>query len=187
MKSLLITDTSVLLNLLATQCAEEILSGTKWRFFVCKSVLEETLILRDRETQEIVPVDILDLLSKNLLQVVESETDDEYELLADYSAMMGKGGHGEAMCFALSESRSLPVAIDDERAVKRAKRRFPKIVTLTTPAILRHWVGNSQVSPEKIQGILLRIQRWANYRPGTNHPDYSWWQSITIAGNPEEP
>jgi hypothetical protein len=186
MKSLLITDTSVLLNLLATQCADQIISGSKWKFLVCKSVLKETLILRDRETQEVVSVDLSELFGKKLLQVVELETDEEYELLTDYSALMGKGGEGEAMCFALSESRSLPVAIDDERAVKRAKRRFPKITTLTTPAILQQWKNNSDISVVKMQEILLHIQRWANYYPGPNHPDYKWWQSIitlSIQGN----
>ncbi len=184
MKSLLLTDTSVLLNLLATQCVEEILLGSEWQFLVCKSVLEEALILRDRETQEVVSVDLSELLTKKLLQVVELETDEEYELLTDYSALMGKGGEGEAMCFALSESRSLPVAIDDERAVKRAKRRFPKIVALTTPALLQQWKNNSQIPRGKMKGILLLIQRWANYYPGPKHPDYGWWQSIVTGVNP---
>ena len=177
MKRLLITDTSVLLNLLATECAEEILAASDCQFLVCKNVLDEALILRDRETLKVVPVDLTDLLAKNLLQVVDLETDEEFELLADYSALMGKGGQGEAMCFALSEGRDLPVAIDDERAVKRARRRFPKIVSITTPSMLRQWESKSQIPPEKMKTILLRIQRWANYYPGASHPDYDWWQA----------
>ena len=59
MKQLLITDTSVLLNLLATHCPEEILSTVPYQFLVCLNVLEEALILRDRETQERVEVDLM--------------------------------------------------------------------------------------------------------------------------------
>jgi len=185
MKSLLITDTSVLLNVLASQCAEEILSGSEWKFLVCQSVLSETLILRDRETQEVVPVDLSELIAKKHLHILDLETDEEYELLADYAALMGRGGQGEAMCFALSESRSLPVAIDDERAVKRAKRRYPNIVTFTTPMILRGWEAKLQIPTTKMLGVLLGIQRWANYAPGLDHPEYVWWQTILAAKREE--
>jgi predicted nucleic acid-binding protein len=178
MKSLLITDTSVLLNLLATGCIEEIIMGSKWKFHVCKSVLSEALILRDRETRDVVTLDLSELLSKQLLQVLALETDEEYELLADFSALMGKGGEGEAMCFALAESRSLPVAIDDERAVKRAKRRFSNLLTFSTPAILRQWEAKAQISTERMKETLVRIERWANYHPGPHHVDYAWWQNL---------
>jgi predicted nucleic acid-binding protein len=186
MKSLLITDTSVLLNLLATQRAEEILSGINWQFYVCKNVVEEALVLRDSETQEIVAVDLSALVTKKLLQVLELETDEEFELLADYSALMGKGGYGEAMCFALSESHSLPIAIDDERAVKRAKRRFSSVRVLTTPEILKQWQADASVPQATIRTTLLLIQRWASYYPGPKHPCYDWWSS-TLAEDMSQP
>jgi predicted nucleic acid-binding protein len=178
MKQLLITDTSVLLNLLATHCPEEILSTLPYKFLVCQNVLNEALILRNRETQESVEVDLSALIAKSHLSVVELETEDEFELLVDYSALMGKGGHGEAMCFALCESRSLPIAIDDERAIKRAKRRIPNILTVSTYSILQEWQVIGNVASDRMKETLQQIQRWANFHPGPNHPAYSWWSGI---------
>jgi hypothetical protein len=184
MESLLITDTSVLLNILATDCAQRIFTESGWQFSVCDSVVAETLVLRNRETEENRPVDLSLLLHSGALQMLALETDNEFELLVDYAALIGRGGETEAMCFALAEGRSLPVAIDDERAVKRARRRFPGLATVTTPEILVRWQEMKGVPPEEMGVALQRIYTWANYFPGRNHPYYKWWQTVLVKAKP---
>lgn len=177
MDQALITDTSVLLNILATGCAEEIFGDAGWGFSVCRAVLSETLLLRNRDTQECCPAELAPFIERRLLTVLEISGDDEYELLADFTALMGRKGDGEAMCFALAESRSLPLAIDDERAVKRAKQRFQELTVLSTPDILQSWQRMMKIEAKRMGGVLRRIQTWANYFPGPRHPAYAWWQS----------
>jgi hypothetical protein len=184
MESLLITDTSVLLNILATDCAERILTDSGWQFSVCESVVAETVVLRNRETRESRPIDLSPLLHNGMLQMLALETDAEFELLVDYSALIGRGGETEAMCFALAEGRSLPVAIDDERAVKRARRRFSGLATITTPEILMRWQERTRVPPEEMSILLQRIHTWANYLPGRNHPCHKWWHTVLFTAAP---
>lgn len=80
------------------------------------------------------------------------------------------------MCFALAESRGLTVAIDDERAVRRAKRRNPGVATISTLAILRSWQERCAISDPRMGGLLQAVFRLARYRPGANHPQFEWWQ-----------
>jgi len=181
MDQALITDTSVLLNILATGCADEIFGDAGWSFSVCRAVLKETLLLRNRDTQECCPADLAPFVERRLLTVLEIAGDAEYELLADFTALMGRKGDGEAMCFALAESRSLPLAIDDERAVKRAKQRFQELTVLSTPDILQSWQRIMKLEAQRMGGVLKRIQTWANYFPGSRHPAYAWWQSQLAA------
>lgn len=178
MDPVLITDTSVLLNLLATGQAERILRGGPWRFQVCPAVLAEARMLRHRETREEREVDCRPLVEAGLLAVVEPETDEELELLVDYTGLLGRGSDGEAMALALAESRGAAVAIDDERAVRRARQRWAGLVVVTTPAILRAWQVAAGVGHGEMRTILGLVRDWACYAPGASHPDAEWWHGM---------
>ena len=181
MDSVLIADTSVLLNILATGSAEAILANAGWNFCVCKAVRRETLILRNRETRESVPVDLSSYVRRKLISECEPTTEREYELVVEFAALIGRGSDGEAMSFAMAESRSFPIAIDDERAVKRARQRCRALVTLRTTDVLMSWQRKKGVSAQTMGRMLQRIQLWASYFPGPRHPDYGWWQSTLDA------
>ena len=83
-----------------------------------------------------------------MLERIEPQTDLEFELLIDYAALLG-AGDGEAMCFALAESRGHPIAIDGERAIRRAKKRHPNFETLGTLEILILWQERNGVADER--------------------------------------
>lgn len=174
MRTILITDASVLINLAASGAAEEIIGGCGMEFQVCPDVIAEVKILRDRETGEEHPIDLEPLFAANLLTHIEPETDEEFELLVDYSALLG-AGDGEAMCFALAESRGHSIAIDDERAIRRAKRRNPAFETLGTLEILILWQECNGVAEERMGKLLQSIFRLARFRPAAAHPHYAWW------------
>ncbi len=174
MGTILITDASVLINLAASGAAEEILSLCGMEFQVCPDVLAEVKVLRDRETGEEHPIDLEPLLASGLLTRIELETDEEFELLVDYSALLGSG-NGEAMCFALSEARKLPVAIDDERAIRKARRRNPEVETIGTLGILSQWQTRNSKSDETIGELFRAIYRHARYMPSPDHPEFEWW------------
>jgi len=175
MRTILITDASVLINLVASGAASEILGGCGLEFQVCTDVIHEVKVLRDRETGEEHAIDLEPLFATNLLTRIEPETDEEFELLVDYSALL-EAGDGEAMCFALAESRGHPIAIDDERAIRRAKRRNPNFKTLGTLEILILWQELNKVTNERMGQLLRSIFRFARFRPAVSHPRCAWWQ-----------
>jgi predicted nucleic acid-binding protein len=80
------------------------------------------------------------------------------------------------MCFALAESRGHPIAIDDERATRRAKKRNPNFETLGILEILILWQERNSVADERMGQMLQAIFRYARFRPAASHPNYAWWQ-----------
>lgn len=175
MGTILIADASVLINLAASGAAGEIFIGCGMEFKVCPDVIREVKVLRDRETGEEHAIDLEPFFTAGSLERIEPETDSEFELLIDYSALLG-AGDGEAMCFALAESRNHPIAIDDVRAIRRAKKRNPDFETLGTLEILMIWQERNEVSEERIGQLLQSIFRYARFRPASSHPHYAWWQ-----------
>ena len=175
MGPILITDASVLINLVASGAAGDILSSCGTEFKVCPDVIREVKILRDRETGEEHAIDLEPFFSTGMLERIEPQTDLEFELLIDYAALLG-AGDGEAMCFALAESRGHPIAIDDERAIRRAKKRYPNFETLGTLEILILWQERNGVADERMGQLLQSIFRFARFRPAASHPHYAWWQ-----------
>ena len=169
MATILITDASVLINLVASGAAEEILTTCGMKFNVCPDVIREVKILRDRETGEEHAIDLEPYFAAGMLERIEPQTDSEFELLIDYAALMG-AGDGEAMCFALAESRGHPIAIDDERAIRRAKKRNPNFETLGTLEILILWQARNGVADERMGQLLQAIFRFARFRPAVDHP-----------------
>ena len=173
MGTILITDASVLINLVASGAAGDILSGCGMESKVCPDVIREVKILRDRETGEEHAIDLEPFFAGGLLERIEPETDLEFELLIDYAALLG-AGDGEAMCFALAESRGHPIAIDDERATRRAKKRYSNFETLGTLEILILWQGRSGIADERMGQLLQSIFRFARFRPDASDPRYAW-------------
>jgi predicted nucleic acid-binding protein len=109
------------------------------------------------------------------LERIEPQTDLEFQLLIDYAALLG-AGDVEAMCFALAESRGHPIAIDDERAIRRAKKRYSNFETLGTLEILILWQERNGMADERMGQLLQSIFRFARFRPAAAHPNYTWWQ-----------
>jgi hypothetical protein len=144
-------------------------------FKVCPDVIREVKILRDRETGEEHAIDLEPFFAAGFLERIEPQTDMEFELLIDYAALLG-AGDGEAMSFALAESRGHPIAIDDERAIRRAKKRYPNFETLGTLEILIMWQERNGIADERMGQLLQSIFRFARFRPAASHPHYVWWQ-----------
>lgn len=180
MPTLVITDASVLLNLLASGAAEEVLAQCGLDFVVCPNVVDEVKTLRNRDTGDEHPITLVPLLSSGALRLVRPKTDEEWELLIEYTAELGRGSDGEAMCFALAESRGYEVATDDLRAVKRACRRFGGFKTLGTIEILMIWQRRHGVAADRMRTIAESISRLARYRPGPLHPGFGWWENPVI-------
>ena len=164
MGTILITDASVLINLVASGAAEEILSGCGMEFKICPVVIRKVKALRARETGEEHAIDLEPFFTAGTLERIEPQTDLEFELLIDYAGLLG-AGDGEAMCFALAESRGHPIAIDDERAIRRAKKRNPNFETFGTLEILILWQERNGSPDEQMGQLLQSILQFARFQP----------------------
>jgi hypothetical protein len=181
MPLLLITDTSVLLNLIASGHAASIFTRSPWRFVVCPNVQEEALFLRNRASQESKRIDLAPFFGASQLECMAPESDEDFEWLLDFTAAFGRGSEGEAMCFALAASRKLCLAIDDRRAIKKASRlEFDQII-VSTPEIIRAWQETAPVDPADLAQALQAIWDWARYKPPEDHPLASWWSKAAAA------
>lgn len=65
---ILLSDSSVLLNLLASDCLASVAAATGWQFAICPAVRDEAKKLRDSQSGEMVEVDITPHIDSGLLR-----------------------------------------------------------------------------------------------------------------------
>jgi predicted nucleic acid-binding protein len=172
MASILLHDTSVLLNLLATSHFEAIAAAIDKQFAICTSVRDEAKSLRDPETGEMVPVDLNPFFQSNALTLLELEGEQEQALYIEQAVVVDDG---EAMSLAIASNRSLELAIDDRRARWIASERFPELRLWSTPELLKLWAEQTHCSKVTLSKAILRIEAAARYFPPNTHALASWW------------
>lgn len=169
-------DACCLLNLLATDRAEEILRSLGAQSYVVRQVLEaEVLGLRampqDDPAQPMTPVDVEPLLASGALQSVDLTGDER----ATFSLFAAALDDGEARTAALAWRRKLYLVTDDRLSLRAAGDS--SIRTLTTPDWVKRWSERATASADDLSDCLRRIQLRASYRPRRAHALYAWWQA----------
>lgn len=133
----LVLDTSVWINLLATEMAQSILGALKTHCTVPSQVAAE--IKRNPITGEpIVAEDLLLLGPANQISIVELNGP-ELELFLDLvgAAAVDALGDGEAAAISVAVSRGLDLAIDDKKARRILRERFKDVKIYWTVELLR--------------------------------------------------
>jgi hypothetical protein len=174
MKPVLLNDSSVLLNLLATDCFEAIALSTGWQFAICEVVRTESKKLRDPATGDMVPVDIEPLVHAGVLKVLELAGEKEQTLFVAEAAVVDDG---EAMSIAIAATRGLELAIDDKQASNHLRRHFPALKLWTTPEILKRWVETTAATAEALRKTIQLIEQRARYVPPKHHALAAWWSA----------
>lgn len=170
---ILLSDTSVLLNLLAGECLRNVSDGLGVKFMICSVVRAEAQYLRDAMTGELRPVDLGPLIESGLVEVVEIASEDE---ATSYLAEAAVVDDGEAMSIALAASRRFDLAIDDRRALNHVRRKFPDLALWTTPALLDEWSASQAVPPDRLAQVLRLIEARARYSPSPRDERHGWWR-----------
>ncbi len=169
-------DASVLINLLASQRAEDIIRSLGAPACICPAVLEETMYVRSEtagEPPQQVRID--KLLGAGVLEEVDLDDDKERELYIEYSMGLDDG---EAMTIALAENRCLAVATDDKKARRFAQRDGSSVASVIgTPMLIRHWADVKRPNVEALRLAINRIEQLARFRPDTADPLRQWWNS----------
>jgi len=170
---IMLSDSSVLLNLLATDCLASIASGTGWQFAICPAVRDEAKKLRDHQDSEMLEVDITPHIASGLLQVLELSGEEEQTLYVEQSIVVDDG---EAMSIAIAAHRHLALAIDDKQAANHARRTFPKIHLWSTPEIVKQWAEAAKVDVKSLCNAVRLIEIRSRYFPSKSHPLAEWWR-----------
>lgn len=169
---IMLSDSSVLLNLLATDCLASIAAETGWQFAICAAVRDEAKKLRDSQNGEMAEVEIAPHIGTGLLQVLELTGEEEQRLYVDQSIVVDDG---EAMSIAIAAHRRLDLAIDDKQAANHALRTFPGIHLWSTPEIVKHWAEAGCVNAEFLRKTLRLIEIRSRYFPPKSHALAEWW------------
>ena len=133
----LVLDTSVWINLLATEMAQSILGALETHCYIPGQVVAE--IKRSPITGEpIVAEDLLLLGPPNQMSIVElngPELDSFFDLVG--APAVDALGDGEAAAISLAISRGLDLAIDDKKARRILRERFKEVKIYWTVELLR--------------------------------------------------
>jgi predicted nucleic acid-binding protein len=166
-------DSDVLMNLLATSCAVEILQTTGLVLMTPPTVAGEALYLESeeaggtREQIDLTPLESAGVLVKVLLD------DLEVNLMLELARIVDDG---EAEVLAISLNRGIKMATDDRKARRLASERHASLIS--TLEILQRWESKVSVAPERMQTVLSLVARRSRYRPALGHTLYEWWSQL---------
>jgi len=174
-----ILDACVLINLLATGRAEDIMSESGYQFGICSVVKNESIYLRATDLNappEQVKLDAY--IESNRLRVFELSGDEEKELYVDYATELDDG---EAMSLALVYSRGFSMASDD----RKARRLFTEEIgdlkrLLSTSQILKEWSEKVGLNPVELKGVLTEVSRRGRFFPNSGDTHFAWWSKAML-------
>ena len=167
-------DACVLINILASGRAQEILTNSEYEFAVCTVVSKESIYLRAVDpTGPPDAVDLNGLVQAKCLSVHGLQGNEEKALYVDYAADLDDG---EAMSLALAFSRGFLVATDD----RKARRIFLEDTgdaarLLSTTQIVKKWSEKTGLSAAEVRELLREISARGRFSPHSGDPEFSWW------------
>ena len=176
-RRIVLLDTCVLINLLASGETEDILAGAGGKFLICSAVRDETIYLRSEEPDSSsVRVDIGSHVNSGLFSVTDLQGEEEQSLYIDYAAQLDDG---EAMSLAIAHVRDYQVATDD----RKARRLFlegggSEKRLVSTSELVRRWSERRRIPAVRLRQVLERIARRARFYPGTSDPHHQWWSNM---------
>src|ERR1700742_2856094 len=110
----LLIDTCVLINLLASGEIENILRVAARRSFICSAVEKECIYLRGEDpASEPELIDLLPLVESEIFYLCHVESPDEEKLYVNYAVQLDDG---EAMALAIALNRNWGLATDEKKA-----------------------------------------------------------------------
>ena len=168
-----ILDACILINLLASDEIEAILSASARQTFICSVVQRESIYLRTEDSQvPRIQVDLQPLIASGLLTLCSAQTDKEIELYVDYASLLDDG---EAMSLAIALSRSYLLATDERKARRLFLEASGDQTRLTsTSSLLRRW-AEDHCSPASLKECILKIEKRARYQPPSTDENFQWW------------
>jgi predicted nucleic acid-binding protein len=147
--SVVITDTSVLINLLHTGHLSLLGRTPGYRFLVSEEVLAE---VQDSEQKDLVDR----ALSGGFLEIAVIETAEE---LATYTELTLILGSGESACLALASSRGWLIACDERRVfLREARARIGEQRLINTPGLYLLWIHSGILTVDEADAAKVTLE-----------------------------
>ena len=171
-------DACVLINLLVSGHAHDMIRATRSPAYICPAVRDEISLLGSDAGHLLPnwsPVD--SLVDSGILAVAEIASETEEALYVEYSLRVGRG---EAMTIALAHGRGWAVATDDRKArtIATTARLGLQCTVLTTPQIVKYWFESDAPTAARVGSVIRTIERDGRFRPARRHPLRRWWDSM---------
>jgi predicted nucleic acid-binding protein len=169
-----VLDTSVILNLIASGQAEEILKCLQAMCIVATAAAQEVLYIRAEDpAQPAQPVSTEPWLEAKLISIVSTEGKKEADLYVQFASELDDG---EAMSLAICRSRGYVLATDDRKARQLAVSLKPSAVALlSTAEIVYHWATQTALEAEFLRQTINVIERRARFLPPQGDFFRDWW------------
>lgn len=176
-----IVDACCLINLCATNRLSDILQAQRESFHVSSEVQGEALAIYqpaadDATKLQLTPIDLSLAVQSGVLKVCKLEQSHEVDAFVEFAVQLDDG---EASCLAIAKSRRWSVATDDKKAIRLANAEG--ISVATTPQIVKTWVDVAIPESDEVVDVLLRIERFAKFRPHRANVFFDWWASLTMS------
>lgn len=175
-RTLIAIDADVLMNLLATGCAGDILLVLNTEAQVPPTVASEAIHLESNESDEVgslrEQIDLAELEQRGVLSRT-ALSDQELDLVIDLARTVDDG---EAEVIAISLTRKIAAATDDRKARRIALQRGASLTT--TAELLHRWHGTGGVDDARMSEILRRVTRRSRYRPRPEDSLFAWWMTL---------
>jgi predicted nucleic acid-binding protein len=172
---ILLLDACCVLNLYATDRMSEILGALPHDFAIAELVTREALHVRHPSgdpAQPRVNVDLSEMISQGLLDVLVLSTPGEQAAFVSYAAEIDDG---EAMTCALAVGRGYSVATDDLKVTRLAKQGAMPAPIVSTPDLMKAWRDTVALPREELRQALRAIEARASFSPGKGHALRPWW------------
>jgi predicted nucleic acid-binding protein len=171
-----VLDTSVILNLIASGHAENMLQSLQAKCLVSTAAAQEVIYIRADDPREPVhAVSIDPWIGANLIVLVSAEGRNEEDLYVRFASELDDG---EAMSLAICHSRGYILATDDRKARRLAGSLKPvAAAVLTTAEIVHRWATLTDVKADLLSDTISTVERRARFLPPQGDPFREWWLS----------
>ena len=181
----LLIDTSVALNVLATEVSTALIESFGVACFVSSAVYDETIYIRSEDpTQLPEPVSMDPWLKRGCVRVLEPENRLEQELYVQFAVELDDG---EAMSLAICRARGFGLATDDRKARRIASQlSAPPVQVISTSEIVHHWATKASIGQDELRRVLVAIEQRARFIPPHDYPLREWWICNRAESAPRE-
>jgi hypothetical protein len=167
-----ILDACVLINLLASGRAQDIMTGSRYRFGICSVVKNESIYLRATDSHAPPEEVKLDLhLESNSLVVYELSGDAEKELYVAFAAELDDGVHARGFAMASDDRKARRIFMEEVAVPERL---------LSTSQILKDWSEVVGLNPTELKQVLVDVSRRGRFFPNSGDNHFEWWSKAVV-------
>lgn len=178
---ILVVDACCLLNLLATGRELELAVALDATFLVTPQAHGETRYLCgppdpdvDGQPPTQIPVELSPLMQAQRLEVHALSEADAEAFIACASHLRD----ADASSVALAATRHVPLASDDGKVKKIARRLYPEMEVISTLQIIREAVEHVGIVGEPLKQLLQDLCTRGNFSPPRRDPARAWFEAL---------